>query len=63
MIAYATYYDHIERTGYDPARIVENWNSCDRRFVFVSCEEEATVCRARNVDAEIVIIDKCIVVI
>lgn len=54
-IIYCTYFDHIERCGYKPELIVENWNSCDKRVVFTSTNEEAELLRSMNLrDAMVV---------
>lgn len=61
MIIYATYYNHINRANYCPELIVKNWNSCDRKIVFVSRQEEADTVHERGVDAEVIVINKGIV--
>ena len=59
MIIYATYYDHIDRANYHPELIIKNWDSCDRRIIFASRQEEAdTVHEKRGVDAEVIVINK-----
>lgn len=52
-IIYATYYDHIDRAGYMPELVVENWLNCDERVV---CSAPGQVDRlsSRGLDATIV---------
>jgi len=61
VIIYTTYYDHIKRANYHPKLIVKNWDSCDRRIIFVSQQEEADTVHERGVDAEVIVINKGIV--
>ena len=53
MITYATYYDHIERGGYNPALVVSSWKSCDSR-VICCASGQVDVLKRLNLDAEII---------
>lgn len=50
---YATYYDHIERAGFNPQLVIKNWNSCDKR-VICCAQGQVDILKAMNLDADII---------
>jgi hypothetical protein len=52
-LAYVTYFDNIERGGYRPDLVVENWNSCNSRIICTS-PIAGDVVEAMDLDVKVV---------